>query len=395
MNRVAGWGLMAMGLGGCFAGYDSRWGQSAAVQRQHAAEHAPTLRGERSEDEARTPAKAMRVRAYVARAYAAQVVDVSATLRELFADVNDVTEPSLGVKLTLEGIRTWDLPKDDDLSKVIAELRSADPATEVDWVAGFVGAFSRATASFHDLGYGEQPGRYVVVRAPSSAMAHESVEKSYRELSEEERQRLQKDHRRHRAAAVFLHEIGHTLGGIHERSERNLMYPEYRSKMTTFNPDTVDIMRGTVGRRDVKTLDDQIVLFRELAAGIRRAPPGTFFDEERQKTLAQLDDFVAQGEARAKAHAASAAPAAAPAPAAEPDPPELSAEDKARWSKVRDALNKNDFVAAWETAKPLFATYRDVMAVQELRCNVATKVFKFDVARKECERMMQLSTGKP
>ena len=83
------------------------------------------------------------------------------------------------------------------------------------------------------------------------------------------------------------------------------------------------------------------------------------------------------------------------AAAVEPDPPELSAEDKARFTRAREAVAGADWVAAWDHAKPLFATYRDVLAVQELRCNVATKVFRFDVARRECERLMQLSTGKP
>jgi hypothetical protein len=48
-------------------------------------------------------------------------------------------------------------------------------------------------------------------------------------------------------------------------------------------------------------------------------------------------------------------------------------------------------VAAWDAAKPLFDLYPDVAAVQELRCNVATHVFSFAAARRECERLMHLS----
>ena len=70
-------------------------------------------------------------------------------------------------------------------------------------------------------------------------------------------------------------------------------------------------------------------------------------------------------------------------------------EDRARFTRAREAAAGADWGAAWEHAKPLFATYRDVLTVQELRCNVATKVFRFEVARRECERLMQLSTGKP
>lgn len=390
--------LLATGTG-CFGGYDSRWGQSATVQRQYAAEHAPTLRGDRPEDKEGTPkapARTLRVRAFVARTYASQVVDVSATLRDLFDDANDVTEPTLGVKLTLEGIRTWELAKDDDLGKTLVELRKADAATEVDWVVGFVGALPRATVSFHDLGMGDLPGRHVVLRAPSNAIAHDNVEKSYAELSEEERRRLQKDARRHRVAAVFLHEIGHTLGALHERSDRSLMYPEYRLRMTTFSPEAIGIMRGVLGHREVKTLDDQAALFHELAAGIRRAPAGVFFEEERTKYLAQADEIAAKAEAKKQAVAPPAASGAASAAApAEEEPSDLSGDDKDRFVRARAAVAAGDWVNGWETAKPLFASRRDSMAVQELRCKIATNVFRFDVARRECERLLQLSTGKP
>lgn len=386
--------VVVLTTGGCYAGYDSRWGQSAAVQRQHAADHAPTLRGDRSDDAEHGKARTMRVRAMVARAYTTQVTDVPATLRELFADANDVMEPSLGVRLELEGIRTWELGKDDELPKVMTALREADPATEVDWVAGFVGALPRATMSFHDLGIGDLPGRYIVLRAPSSAHEHDMVEKAYAELKEEERKRVQKEHRRHRVAATFLHEIGHTLGAVHERSERNLMFPEYRSKMTTFGPETTEIMRGVLAKRDSKTAQDQAQILRDIVTGVRRAPNGIFFDDERQRLLPQLEERAERLDPprRAAASSASTQPAQ-PAPAPEPPPAELSADDQARFTKARDAAAKGDYPAAWESAKPLFAAYPKVMAVQEMRCTIATNVFRFDAARLECQPLMKLSTG--
>ena len=405
MIRTASLAAMVVAATGCFAGYDSRWGQSAAVQRQHAAQNTPTLRGEHAPEDKDAPAaskaKTLRVRAFITHAYTTQVADVPGTLRELFADVNDVMEPALGVRLELEGIRTWDrdfapgASKDDDLAKVLAELGRTEPGTDVDWVAGFVGALPRVTASFHDLGYGDLPGRHIVLRAPSSAQQHDAVERSYAALSEEERRRLQKDHRRHRIAATFLHEIGHTLGALHERSERNLMYPEYRAKMTTFGPEATEIMRGVLAKRDSKSNADQATLFRGIAAGARRAAPGVFFEEERQKLAPQLEAYAANIEASLRANeAATAAPAAA-TPAKEPEaaPPELSAPDQSRYLRAKDALARNEHVAAWELGKPLYAAYPNVLAVQDLRCTLATSVFRFDVARRECERLMKLSTS--
>jgi hypothetical protein len=398
MTRAAWVAVMSVSVAGAGC-YDSRWGQSAAVQRQHAAQNAPTLRGEHAPEDkqgaAGTKVKTVRVRAFVARAYTTQVTDVPGTLRELFADVNDVTEPAFGIKLSLDGIRTWELGNDDDLPKVLAELDRLDPASDVDWVAGFVGGLSRTTASFHDLGLGHLPGRHIVLRAPSTAQQHDAVERSYAELSDEERRRVQKEHRRHRVAATFLHEIGHTLGALHERSERNLMFPEYRAKMTTFGPEASEIMRAVLSRRDSKSRGDQAMLFREIVAGARRAPAGVFFEEDREKLVPQLEARAAKLEGTVRANEAAAAPAPEPAAAAEPEvaPPELSAADGARYLRAREALARKDHVGAWETAKPLFAAYPSVFAVQDFRCNLATSVFRFDVARRECERLMQLSTA--
>jgi hypothetical protein len=75
-------------------------------------------------------------------------------------------------------------------------------------------------------------------------------------------------------------------------------------------------------------------------------------------------------------------------------PPELSAVDRDRYARTREAVAKGDPVAAWETGKPLFAAYPNVFAVQDLRCTLATTVFSFEQARRECERLMKLSTGR-
>jgi hypothetical protein len=399
-SRAAGIATLVVATTGCFAGYDSRWGQSAAVQRQHAVEHAPTLRGEHAPEDKEGPAgtkvRTLRVRAFVAHAYTTQVADVPATLRELFADVNDVMDPALGVRLSLEGIRTWDLANDDELPKVLAELSHADAGTEVDWVAGFVGALPRVTASFHDLGYGDLPGRHVVLRAPSSAQQHDAVERLYGELSEEERRRVQKEHRRHRVAATFLHEIGHTLGALHERSERSVMFPEYRAKMTTFGPEATSIMRAVLAKRDSQARADQAAVFREIAAGVRTASPGVFFEEDRQKLVPQFEAHAAQldGAAGAKQPAATLGAPGAKPKEPEPPPPELSAADQDRYARTREAVAKGDLAAAWESGKPLFAAYPNVFAVQDLRCTLATSVFSFEKARPECERLMKLSTGR-
>lgn len=377
---------LAAAVSSCFVGYDSRWGENKRLQKQRAEQFAPTLRGEHApgaESKAPSPARTLRVRAYVARAYATQVVDVSRTLRDLFDDATDVIEPELGVRLELEGIRTWEIARDDDLKKLVAELRVADAGADVDWVVGFVGALSRVSQSFHDLGMAETPGRHIVLRAPSSATSHDETERSFSELSEDERRRVQTDRRRHRAAAVFLHEIGHSLGSLHERSEANIMYPQYRLRMTSFGPNATSVMRVVLERRDAKTVADQAALFHELGAALRRAPEGAFFEEERRSYLPVFDRAAAAAKSRLE-------PAKAATPAAV-ELPELSDDDRTTFTRARELLDAGNTVAAWETGKRLFELYPDVLIVQDFRCNVAMKVFAFKNARHECERLMQLA----
>lgn len=382
---------IAILLSGCFAGYDSRWGQSAATQRQHAATHAPTLRGE-SEPSAtpeRAPARPVRVRVYVTRTYASQVVDVTKTLREILEDATDVSDPAFHVRFELESTRPWDLAKDDDLDASLAALRKADDATEVDWVVGLVGSLPRATQSFHDLGVGALPGRHVVLRAPSSADKFDALERAYGELGEEERRRLQREHRRHRQAAVFLHEVGHTLGAIHERSEESLMFPQYRPRMTSFGPEAARVMRVVLAARDAKTAPEQAKLFRDLGEALRSVPAQAIYEDERKRLVPELDAIAARAEAAAKpAPAAPASPAADSEPA---DAAKLSPADRATFALARKVLHdEHAHVKAWKTAEPLFAAYPDVRSVQEFRCNLATSVFRFEVARRECDRLMAI-----
>jgi hypothetical protein len=131
-------------------------------------------------------------------------------------------------------------------------------------------------------------------------------------------------------------------------------------------------------------------MFRAIAAGVKSAPVGVFFEEDRTKLVPQLEERASSLEASLHANDTTAAPPLVTAVA----PTELAPQDQSRYLGAHEAKAKGDPVKAWETAKPLFAAYPDVLAVQELRCTLATNVYPFDVARRECERLMKLSTGR-
>jgi len=375
--------VAALGMASLPSCYDSRWGQQKVAQQHNAAAAAPAaLRTDDGESPSRAKVERLRVRAYLTQSFTAQVVDAPRHLRDLFEDTNRITERDLGVHLELVETRTWDVPNEDDLDKTFETLRGTDAGDGVDYVAGFVGALPRATRSFHEVGKGSLVGKYVVVRAPSSAERHDNIEKAFDELPEDQRRDLEKRLRRHRATAVFLHEIGHTLGSVHETSPTSIMFPDYNAKMTAFGPTASMVMRAAVGKHG----ESDVVVAGEVLAALEHAPDGVFVASERAKLVEQL---------KARSSPTSAA-RGAPEPAAAivevPETPELEGADRQRFDDAYRASARGDMVAAWNAAKPLFEAYPRSFEVQDLRCQVASRSMRFELARRECGPLMKLST---
>lgn len=356
--------LLSMTMSACFMGYDSRWGQQKAAQQRNAAVSAPSplraTEAEEGEPAAPTPraastrVKRLRMRALVTRSFTAHVVDTPRHLREMLEDVNKVTERELGFHLDLVDTRTWEPPNEDDIVASFDALRATEPGEGVDWVAGFVGALPRTARMFHDAGRGSLVGKHVLLRAANSADRHDGIEKAFDELPEEQRRGLEKQLRRHRAAALFLHEIGHTLGAPHSADPQGIMFHQYNPKMASFDPAAIDAMRALLA------------------------------SDRTQKPVRAVS-------------AVSAVPAvpSAPAEPVVPVTPELTGAVRERYVEAYKASQRSDVVAAWNTLKPLFDTQARSMSVQDLRCQVASRSMRFELARHECEPLMKLSIAVP
>ena len=375
LQRIAFSALVAASttLAGC---YDSQWGQQTVAQQHNAAAAAPgelrlATRGSATQPAAPAPrdsssrVQKLRVRALVTRSFTAQVVDAPRHLRDLFEDVNRITEPELALHLELVETRPWPMVDEDDIGKTFDALRSADAGDDVDWVVGFVGSLPRATRSFHEVGRGAMVGKHLLVRAPGSAERHDAIEKSFDELPEDQRRDLEKRLRRHRAAVVFLHELGHTLGAEHDASAQSIMSPEYNPKVTAFGAGSVDVMRAGMAERNA-----------------RRAAPAAAVVPSTAETVETAGTGTGTGTATA-----TATPII-------PDTPELTGAARERFVEAYQRSLAGDVVAAWSSLKPLFERYVTSMAVQDLRCQLASKSMRFELARRECAPLMKLSTAK-
>jgi hypothetical protein len=210
--------LVALCVIATLACYDSRWGDAKRAQQSASRASTPSqIHASTGGEHAPAKATTFRVRVFASPAYGAQMVDWQRQARDLVDDANEIVEPSLGAHLAIDRLDGWEPSDEEDLQKTLDALCQAEGGEGVDWVLGLVGGLPRTTVSFHDVGRATVLGRHMVMRAPARQGEHDAIEKAFDELSEEERARLRRDRKRHRALAVFLHELGHTLGAPHER----------------------------------------------------------------------------------------------------------------------------------------------------------------------------------
>ena len=348
--------LSALVTSACF---DSRFGEAKRAQQANAARLTPatlTSAGAPPEGAAlatRAPApRTYRIRVYATPAYTAQTIDARRQLSALLDDASPILA-ALGARLTIESFTPWeDAGSEDDLRAMLGRLRARDEGADADWVVGLVGGLPRATRSFHELGMSVTPGKHIVLRAASKLDEAQAVDKAFDELDDEQRARLTHELKRHRATAIFLHELGHTLGADHEADARSLMNPAYDRRMTTFGAAALASMRAELARR-------------AEGAAVASAAPAPSGDT----------------------------PAAPPVEPAVPVPDGVSDADGRLFAAGTRALAAGDPASAWDRARPLFDRYKDSLPVQDLRCRIAMAVgLPFPVVRAECDRMMQLST---
>jgi hypothetical protein len=239
----------------------------------------------------------------------------------------------------------------------------------------------RSGRSLHALGVSTLLGKHLVVRAASRFEERDAIDQRFSELSEDDRARIARQRKRHRVLAVFLHEIGHTFGAIHEVDIESLMHPSYDPKMTGFDGGSIALMRVAIGNAD------PVAVARGQLEILRTATQAGWVEVERNQEIAHLEAMLPR--APATNTATGLAPASSPAPL-----PELHGDDGARFQRASDLFQGGTVAAAYAAAKPLFGAYPDVAAVQSLRCQLATVRWLDAAALKaECAPSVRLLVG--
>ncbi len=349
---------------GCF--YSSTWGARKAAQQHNAVAATPAALSAPAAERTADPAPSssahapLRVRVHAAQAYAAQTPDWKAHFGSLLAQAGGVLEASAGVGLVVDQADSWDHATAAHLDGDLAALRIEDAGDGVNLVVGLVGGLPLGTEDFEQLGLSEVRGKHLVLRAPNVASEYDAIEKAFSELGARERARLRQERIRHREVAVLLHEVGHALGAEHVTAAGSLMRPRYDPKMSAFDGESVERMKSRLARAEVGDAGGPQVAAATAAAG---------------------DTANAASTANATTHQP---------PAKDNTPAELVAADRDRWRHASELAKAGDAETAWTTAKPLFARYKAVYEVQDLRCKLAMSRFAtYTEARPECDDLMK------
>jgi Matrixin len=386
-------------LSGCL--FDSSYWQQKAAQRNvaqqrtpRALEATPAEANSAGSPASRTRSRVLRVRALATPSYAAEVIEWPRQFARLLDDANRILEPTLDVRFEVVEARTWNTSlSNDSLDPLLTELRAVDRGDDVDCVVGLIGSLPVFAHAFHQLGYGDVMGKHLALRAMNDAREREAIDVELSRLPLDDRERLYQTRKRHKATAVFLHEVGHTLGLIHELDPASIMSMRYDKSMSAFSPTSAALMRMTVerGKEEPQHRDERAFAERLLREFERTQ--ANWVPVERDQMIASLKVRLATPDNPSQT--ASSGSSTAAKALDEIALKDVAPPDRDAYARAIDADQAGRPGDAWTNAEALFLRYPDVYAVQDLRCRLALKLSSgWQDARRECERLMDISHGK-
>jgi hypothetical protein len=363
----------------------------------------------RRTDDALTRVSSLRVRAYATPHYAAALVDGEAQLVRSLSDANPELVQDLAFRLELADYRVWTSgTSDDDLSALLKAIEVEDPATDVDWVLVLASPRHMVALGPDELGVGQLLGRHLAIRAMSDAAEYDAIQRSFTELSDDEKHKLYDATKRHKSATVLLHEIGHTLGMPHELEQHALMNPRYDRQSSAFSQYAARVGRYALELRASALGTALHQQSARAALNALQAAPEHTWEPSTAAEVEKLFAYHLQARPRPASGSASAGslpprlnlaptmptPTTPQAPAA-PATGALAPADRAVFDQARAEQAAGHIAEARELGRALFERYPRHYAVQELRCQLAMKA-QLPIAEEqaECAPLMRLS-GSP
>ena len=191
----------------------------------------------------------VKVRVYADEQFRAQNVHWQETFDGELAYANQVLGSEYGIKLVPE-YREW--PRHapgESLDDALLELRQLDPGRDVMTVIGLTSSLSLVSATFEQLGVAQLGGHHLVVRGYADVYERQQFDRAFKELTADEREAMYFARRKHKTAALLLHELGHTYGAEHTDMSDSIMSPIYSDQSSSFDPKSRDVIRATLAER--------------------------------------------------------------------------------------------------------------------------------------------------
>jgi hypothetical protein len=242
-------GLVAASGLGCISPVMHFGAGKSAHEAQHdtLAEFMPAVLS--TEGTWRGPVKDATILVYADDEYRAQNLKWQATFGEQLEYANAVLGPQFGVHLVAD-YREWNHhAPGNGLAEDLEELRRLDPGDHVLTVIGLTSSIGLVSATFDLLGLAQTPGRHAMLRGYADLEERKAFARAFPDLSSDERDNALEARRRHKTAAVLLHELAHNLGAPHEATSDTLMNAAYSEHAAAFSSDAHAIIQRTLDQR--------------------------------------------------------------------------------------------------------------------------------------------------
>jgi tetratricopeptide (TPR) repeat protein len=289
MKRSVGVVMVAMALGGCLISpvIPIGGGKSATqAQREGLAKLYPAQLS--TQKKWTGPVRVARLRVWADEEYRAQNVRWQHGFDEQLDYANHVLTPLLGVRLEAE-YRSWERHAPGaSLGEHLAALAEQDDDDDVVWIVGLTTALSLVAESFDQLGIANVGTRHVVLRGHADLHERRAFERVFRDIDAEQRESVLEARRRHKTAAVLIHELAHSLFALHELEPGRVMNPGYSHHATSIGDRNRELMLITLeDRLKLRSeRDPRGTLQRVLA--VLEAPDAVWHPQEREMLIHQL-----------------------------------------------------------------------------------------------------------
>jgi tetratricopeptide (TPR) repeat protein len=292
---------------------------------------------------------------------------------------NQLLTPMLGVRLEIVEFREWDHHEPGgSLRTAVAELEKLDDGKGVHFVIGLTSALSMVSIDQHELGMADLLTKYIVLRGFSDIEERKAFERRYPDI-EAEREEVLDARRRHKQTVVLLHEIGHSLGAIHESDPGWILHGVYEPQQASTSERNRELRQNALDDRLANPdSEDPGPLAGKLVASIEKADWGGWVASEKEEVVGML---------RQQLDAAKEGRVASPVPTAV----------LAQYERIERLLGQKKPKDAWYELEPLLQAYPGNASIRLLACRVRLAEHPPDhaEARSVCERAIELAPADP